>query len=147
MNVVDIRDAIIKHMSLLEAKWQAEGRPLHVELDNQDDIDLNNLPDNFAVLSIDWGEVTQKNVAFNPDERYHGNIVVFLVGKVGTGTRDRLVIQSEIIEHFKFKAFGGVQTRQPQPGRAPGRSEKQSGWHTMTVMFPFFADSDTTPTI
>jgi hypothetical protein len=132
-------------MGVLMDKWAAEGKPLHVEMENQDDIDMNNIPDTFLCFHIAWGEVTQKNVAENPDHRYYGDVVIILMGKKGTGVRDRLLLEDEITEHFKFKALGGVQTQHPTPSTAPGRSEAHDGWHSMTVSFPFFADSNTQP--
>lgn len=145
MNKVQIRDALVAHMELLIERWKAENRPLRVEMENQDDIDMNNMPDIFACFHIVWDEVTQKNVAENPDHRYYGDVVIILMGKKGTGTRSRLILEDEITEHFKFKALGGVHTRHPTPSAAPGRSEEHDGWHSMTVAFPFFADSNTTP--
>lgn len=142
MNKVDIRDAIVAHLQTLLDRWEAENRPMYVEMDNQD-IDLEGVGDQFMVFDIAWTGTKQKNVAENPDVRYYGDIFVILFGKIGSGTRDRMLLEVEISEHFKFKALAGVQTREPTPGVAPGRPGNIEGWHAITVKFPFFADSDT----
>jgi len=142
VNKVQIRDALVAHMEVLADMWKAEGRPLHIELDNQDDIDLSNMAETFVIFSIEWDGSAQKNVAWNPDHRYYGTVFIILMGKKGTGTRNRLMLEDEITDHFKFKALGGVHVNEPG---APGSPEAHDGWHAITVSFPFFADSNTTP--
>lgn len=142
MNKVEIRDTIVTHLNVLIDQWAAKGINMYVEMDNQD-VDLNTVGDQFMCFHIEWSGAKQKNVAFNPDVRYYGDIFVILLGKIGSGVRDRMLLEVDINEHFKFKALGGVHTREPTPGVAPGRSGNGAGWHAITVKFPFFADSDT----
>lgn len=142
MNKVEIRDAIVAHLEVLLDQWKAKGIEMYVEMENND-VDLNAVGDQFMNFHIDWTASSQKNVAFNPDVRYYGDIFVMLFGKTGSGTRDRMLLEVDVIEHFQFKALGGVQLKEPTPGVAPGRSGNGAGWHAITVKFPFFADSDT----
>lgn len=142
MNKVEIRDVIVAHLDLLLADWTTRGIEMPVVMDNQD-VDLNSVGDQFMCFHINWSGSSQKNVAFNPDVRYYGDIFVILMGKTGTGTRDRMVIESEVIDHFKFKGLSGVQVKEPTPSAAPGRPGNGAGWHAIAVKFPFFADSDT----
>lgn len=142
MRKVDIRDRLVAHMSVLLDQWKVEGRGIECHFENQEDLDLNKVADQFIVFFLNWNPTRQKNVAENPDVRYYGDVVIMLFGKSGTGTRDRLILEDEISEHFKFKALSGVTTKEPTPSTAPGRSEKHEGWHSATVTFPFFADSD-----
>jgi hypothetical protein len=141
MNKVQIRTKLVQHLEVLLAKWESEGRSMFVDTENQEELDLTTVGDKFMVFHIEWTDTVQKNVAENPDHRYYGDVVIILFGKVGTGTVDRLALEDEITEHFKFKQLGGVQLKEPTPGGA-GRPEKRSGWHSITVSFPFFADSN-----
>lgn len=142
MNKVGIRDVLVNHLEVLLGRWNAEGRGIFCAMENADDLDLSKVGDQFMCFHIDWLGTDQKNVAEKPDKRYYGDVVIILLGKTGTGTRSRIILEDEISEHFEFKALGGVHTREPTPSTAPGRSEKHDGWHSMTVTFPFFADSD-----
>lgn len=142
MNIVEIRDAIVAHLEILLTQWDTEGRAVPVFMENQD-IDLHSVGDEFIYFCIDWRDSAQKNVAFNPDVRYYGDIFVVLMGKNNSGTRNRMVREVEISEHFKFKGLAGVQVEKPTPSAAPGRPGNIAGWHATAVKFPFYADSDT----
>lgn len=142
MNKVQIRDRLVEHLQILLDRWTAENRPVECYMENTDELDVDKAPDTFMCFHIDWEYTRQINIANNPDHRYYGAVVIILLGKIGTGTRDRLILEDEITEHFKFKALGGVQLKEPTPSTAPGRSEKHDGWHSATVTFPFFADSN-----
>lgn len=142
INKVEIRDILTARMKVLLDLWVTQARPMECFMENGDEIDLSKVPDEFICFHIDWLATTQKNIAENPDHRYYGDVVIILFGKVGTGTRKRLGLEDEISEHFKFKMLSGVQLQQPTPSTASGRSEKHDGWHSMTVTFPFFADSN-----
>ncbi len=141
MNKVQIRDALVGHLETLLAQWDTEDRSITCVMDNQDDLDLTTVGSEFMCFDIAWYGTKQTNVAENPDHRYYGDVIMILFGKVGTGTRSRLVREDEITEHFKFKALGGVTVQPPTLGTAPDRHEKHDGWDSTTVAFPFFADS------
>lgn len=142
MNKAQIRNTLVAHLDLLLDQWTSEGRPVECHMENAGDIDLATAPDTFMCFHIDWAYTKQINIANNPDHRYYGDVVIILFGKIGTGTLDRLTLEDEITEHFKFRNLGGVQLKEPTPSGAPGRSEKRDGWHAITVTFPFFADSN-----
>jgi hypothetical protein len=142
MNRVEIRAALVTHLKVLLDRWQSEGRPMKCEMENTGDIDLINAPELFMCFHIDWYGATQINIAEKPDTRYYGDAVIVLFGKIGAGTVSRLSLEDEIAEHFQFKVLSGVHVREATPGAAPGRSAKHPEWHAMTVMFPFFADSN-----
>lgn len=144
MKKVDVRDRLVAHLQVLLDLWESEGRGMYCDMENSGTLDLNNVGDEFMCFHIDWGTTKQKNIAEKPDHRYHGDVVILLFGKEGSGTRNRLILEDEISDHFKFKALGGVQLREPTPSGAPGRLESHDGWSSSTVTFPFFADSNST---
>jgi hypothetical protein len=142
VNKVQIRDAIVGHLEVLLQSWETAGNGIFCDMENSGTLDLGTVGDEFLCFYIAWSTTKQTNIASNPDHRYYGDVVILIFGKDGTGTRKRLGLEDEISEHFKFKALGGVQLREPTPSTAPGRFEQHQGWSSSTVTFPFFADSN-----
>jgi hypothetical protein len=132
--MTQMRDALV---AKLEDDFVAQ-HAMTVVYDNAGEIDLDHVTSPFLNVSFTFYGAVQSCLGESPFHRTHGSMRIILMSKSGTGLRERLVLMDALTELFKFQVLGGLHVQVP----TPGRTAEQNGWHSATLLVPFFADSN-----
>lgn len=131
--LVEARDAIV---SYLDQALTNEQPGMKVWFDNQA-FDMNNLPEEFVHIEVNFDDGSQANIAESPRTRLRGEVVVACHTRLGRGSRSSLANLDWFIAKMAYARLGPVQVQAPSPVSPPPSRE----WFTHRVIFPFFLTS------
>ena len=130
--LVEARDAIVTH---IEQTLASERPGLSVYYDNQP-WDVNNLPEEFVHIEVNFDDGYQANIAQNPRTRLHGEVVVAVHTRLGRGSRTALGTLDWFISKLSYASIGGVHVQVQSP--RPVNPKPSREWFTQRTIFPFF---------
>jgi hypothetical protein len=127
-----IRDSIV---GLVSSAYPAAYPAVPIYYDNQQ-IDMNNLPEQFVTFEIQFYDGNQIGASATPKTRVSGYAYVNLFTRQGLGSRAGLGILDWFSATLGYKSPGTVRLQAPQPDAA----SQLDGWFSQELKVPFYAD-------
>ena len=126
---VQARDAIVTHVATQLATQLPTTK---IVWDNTENVDISSVGNRFVQVEVDFDDAVQATVGADASEQVLGVISFRVFAKVGTGTRETLVLFDVLRDIVAFRDISNISVGVARPGP----KQEHKGW----VSWDFYAD-------